>query len=262
MAKRQADPLEAPYKPSRAALRDYYGTRAINASAPQSPLDYTPSGRLKYRMEQDKTPVDPAIKRSISELSVDQQFKDNFKPRTPGFDPVALDPTNSPWRGVYPATAAYAPPAPPQAAAGQPPPAGSPTPLNFNLAESSPYSAAEIAPYAPPAGATPYVPPWRKKETSGYMGSILGDANKWLGKSEPVYSTGQPVPKFHQNFNRFMDKAVPTVAGAVMNSINPILPVLKGAQRAVGGFSDLIDTSATGGSTIKSWLDYVAGRNG
>lgn len=37
---------DAPYQQSRAALRERYGSRAIDARAPQSPLDTTPSGKL------------------------------------------------------------------------------------------------------------------------------------------------------------------------------------------------------------------------
>lgn len=39
---------EAPYQQSRAALRKLYGTRSINASAPQSAADDTPSGRFRF----------------------------------------------------------------------------------------------------------------------------------------------------------------------------------------------------------------------
>lgn len=37
-----------PYQQSRAALRKLYGTRAIDASAPQSKADDTPSGRFQF----------------------------------------------------------------------------------------------------------------------------------------------------------------------------------------------------------------------
>lgn len=43
---------DAPYKQSRAALRRIYGSRSIDASAPQSARDTTPSGRAR-RMEQE-----------------------------------------------------------------------------------------------------------------------------------------------------------------------------------------------------------------
>lgn len=52
------DPLKAPYVASRAALRDAYGTRAIDASAPQSPRDSTPSGRMAYRQERGMSPTE------------------------------------------------------------------------------------------------------------------------------------------------------------------------------------------------------------
>lgn len=45
---------EAGYKLSRAALRDRYGSRAIDASAPQSAQDQTPSGRQKFLEQQNR----------------------------------------------------------------------------------------------------------------------------------------------------------------------------------------------------------------
>lgn len=41
------NPTEAPYKPSRGALRRYFGEPIIDGSAPQSSLDTTPSGRAR-----------------------------------------------------------------------------------------------------------------------------------------------------------------------------------------------------------------------
>lgn len=42
-----ATKYEAPYQQSRSALRRLYGSRSINASAPQSAMDDTPSGRQR-----------------------------------------------------------------------------------------------------------------------------------------------------------------------------------------------------------------------
>lgn len=46
----------APYKLSRAALRKKYGARSIDASAPQSSRDTTPSGRAAFLMDRGATP--------------------------------------------------------------------------------------------------------------------------------------------------------------------------------------------------------------
>lgn len=72
------DPPED-YQLSRAALRDRYGSRAINASAPQSAQDTTPSGRAKYLEQQGQTPVQ-------AEAQVQQEFKQRFP--QPAIQPV------------------------------------------------------------------------------------------------------------------------------------------------------------------------------
>jgi hypothetical protein len=59
------------YKLSRAALRNRYGTRSIDASAPQSSRDFTPSGRTAYLQQQGATPAG-AIQQQ------QQEFKANF----------------------------------------------------------------------------------------------------------------------------------------------------------------------------------------
>lgn len=65
-----SDPPED-YQQSRAALRERYGTRAIDARAPQSPLDTTPSGRARYLEQSGATPVE-------AEAQVQREFSQRF----------------------------------------------------------------------------------------------------------------------------------------------------------------------------------------
>lgn len=82
-----SDPPED-YQQSRAALRERYGTRAIDASAPQSSRDYTPSGRQKY-LEQEAarqriTPAQVAAPDQIpiqAKQQVVEDFKEQFRPK-------------------------------------------------------------------------------------------------------------------------------------------------------------------------------------
>lgn len=62
----------APYKQSRAALRDIYGPRAITSGG-QSPHDFTPSGRRAYLEERMGN-------REVDER-MDQQWRSQFQPR-------------------------------------------------------------------------------------------------------------------------------------------------------------------------------------
>lgn len=73
-----SDPPED-YQQSRAALRERYGTRRIDASAPQSARDTTPSGRAKYLKQSGKTPVE-------AEAQLQQEFKQQFP--QPAIQPV------------------------------------------------------------------------------------------------------------------------------------------------------------------------------
>lgn len=182
---------DAPYKQSRSVLRQIYGSRAIDGSAPQSSRDFTPSGRLRYREQQ-------GMREDEAELEVEKDFQrmGKFQPRPVGFAPY-MDP--SPWRGVSavgPATAIpeaamrpmqYAMPA----ESGMLPSMGLPTapptatPLAFNLSEPSTLPASTVAQFAPPGmpavtGPQAYTPPWRRKQNTGYMGSILAPASRWL----------------------------------------------------------------------------------
>lgn len=164
------DPAEAPYKASRAAFRNAYGARSINASAPQSKQDFTPSGRIRYREK------NLGMKEDEASAWANQDFYDMLRKRMGqptssgtqvnlGFGTGTAAPI---MEGVnYPANTFQ-------------PAAAQPTPLAFNLSEPSPYAAADVAQYAPPSTGAAFVPSWKRKPNQGYMGSILADASKWL----------------------------------------------------------------------------------
>lgn len=79
---------DSPYAQSRAALRQIYGSRSIDASAPQSARDSTPSGRRAFLEQSGRTPVE-------AEREATAEFKDNFQPRlftNPVPDPVVMNP--------------------------------------------------------------------------------------------------------------------------------------------------------------------------
>lgn len=205
---RTRDPEEAPYKPSRAALRNYYGTRRIDGRAPQSARDSTPSGRIKYlEQSQGYTPEE-------ADFADQANFENKFRPRPAGFERPQDRPI-SPWAGVTPIQPSLADqvqqdrqdptrqrmyyPTPydiPGASKGgigwsrgstpTVTPTTTPTPLAFNLSEPSTLPASTLSQFAPPGAPAlnapqAYVPPWRKKQQNGgYMGSILGGPSKWL----------------------------------------------------------------------------------
>lgn len=82
-----SDPPED-YQQSRAALRDRYGSRQIDARAPQSALDYTPSGRQKFlEQEAARRNITPAQVAAPDEVAVQakkqvgEEFKDQFRPK-------------------------------------------------------------------------------------------------------------------------------------------------------------------------------------
>lgn len=66
---------QPPYRLSRAALRNKYGSRAIDASSKQSALDDTPSGRAK-RLEQSGYNPDQA------KAQDNEDWADKFTPQT------------------------------------------------------------------------------------------------------------------------------------------------------------------------------------
>lgn len=72
-------PQDAPYKLSRAALRERYGSRSINASAPQSAQDQTPSGRQKYLTQQNqRSGMGPEAAANAATASRNQEWNAAF----------------------------------------------------------------------------------------------------------------------------------------------------------------------------------------
>lgn len=70
---------EAGYKLSRAALRDRYGSRSINASAPQSAQDQTPSGRQRFLTQQNqKAGFGPEEAANMAAEERDKEFRAAF----------------------------------------------------------------------------------------------------------------------------------------------------------------------------------------
>lgn len=67
------------YKLSRAALREKYGSRSIDASAPQSAQDQTPSGRQKYLEQQNiKVGMKPQIAANAAADDRNQEWNRAF----------------------------------------------------------------------------------------------------------------------------------------------------------------------------------------
>lgn len=82
-----SDPPED-YQQSRAALRERYGTRAIDARAPQSALDTTPSGRQKFlEQEAARRGITPAQVAAPDQTAIQarqqvvEDFRDQFRPK-------------------------------------------------------------------------------------------------------------------------------------------------------------------------------------
>lgn len=214
MVDAEAETVEAPpYRLSRAAMRERYGTRRIDGTAPQSDRDFTPSGRIR-RNEQAGMSTDDATKRGAAEFNAEIYGRrmpyrattdapivpmgsggasafslantgfspanpSDLTPVSPGYvPPVAPPPTPNPIAPSTSATSAFG------ASPGGFVPAAPAnlTPLSFNLSAPSPISASAIAPYLPTnaSGPTASVPPWRKPASPGYMGSIFANTNKWL----------------------------------------------------------------------------------
>lgn len=80
-----SDPPED-YQQSRAALRERYGTRAIDARAKQSPLDTTPSGRSTY-LQQTR-----GLTSERAEEQQAQEFAGKFTPPVNQPGPVVAQP--------------------------------------------------------------------------------------------------------------------------------------------------------------------------
>lgn len=194
-------------KPSRAAIRDRYGSSRIDASAPQSQFDTTPSG-LEARLKQSGRD-DAEVKQGLDEIfkanfgrrlryaptntptelgGAATDFKDRLPNAAAGFTAAANLPTENP----VPINPAYQPVQPPPkvnpwiaplSAFGSAPAAeyDNPTPLSFNLSTPSPLNAASLVPYASPA-VTAYAPPWKRqqKPPGSYMATVLNGADKYL----------------------------------------------------------------------------------
>lgn len=77
MARRSTQ--DVPYQQSRAALRERFGTRAIDASAPQSAKDTTPSGRAKYLEQTELTPKGEPISENEARAMVREEFRGKFR---------------------------------------------------------------------------------------------------------------------------------------------------------------------------------------
>jgi hypothetical protein len=178
---------DAPYQQSRAALRRIYGTRRIDASAPQAAQDGTPSGRERRAVMAGATPAG-AVRKAT------EQFRSEFNPlpavpvgRPMGWSRSIAQQQDTGLPGTIrgdiqsgAVTGSYPVPqyngsvgfsmTPPQ-----------PTPLNYPLTEPSPVGAETLAPYLPTTPKpTGYVPPWRKQQTPGIMSTVLNGAAKWL----------------------------------------------------------------------------------
>lgn len=166
-------------KPSRAAIRDRIGSSRIDASAPPSSQDYTPSARNRRALM--ASAGDPnALKRA--DAYEESSFNNLFQPR-----PLSLiQPMGRPsgWGGLSAQPQGLGTPLP-----GFPPygvitpqtdqPAL--TPLSFNLSTPSPLDAATLAPYSPSGGqARSYTPFFRKSAPASYMDTVLNGAAKWL----------------------------------------------------------------------------------
>lgn len=86
----RANPPEE-YKLSRAAMRDRYGSRSIDARSKQSPLDSTPSGREARVLQAGGTPQEAA-------QFAAEQFQNSFSPRQQVFNqqPIRVSNYNPP----------------------------------------------------------------------------------------------------------------------------------------------------------------------
>lgn len=169
---------DAPYEQSRAALRRIYGARKIDASAPYSKQDSTPSARFARAYDATGS-LDKASEREAA------QFNDQFQPRPfnliqpsgrpAGWNTASVNPQPNQLGNPLPGFPPYGVVTP---QAEQPP---AMTPLSFNLSTPSPLDAASLAAYSPTGSPKSYVPPWRKSAApASYMDSILNGAAKWL----------------------------------------------------------------------------------
>lgn len=158
---RAIDPANAPYKVSRASLRERYGSRAIDASSRQSPFDSTPSGRATFLAEQGGKPLSVGMDRQGTE------FKEAFKFRLG--EEVAPRMLN-------------------RAAIQNAQPVPDPVlPMNQGLAGLSqpmsplglmPETNGDLSEFLPSPG-TPLTNWGLPKAKSGYLGSVIKETSKW-----------------------------------------------------------------------------------
>lgn len=193
---------EAPYEQSRAALRRMYGSRKIDASAPPSMQDTTPSARNRRALMASRGNV------KLADMVEEQGFQSKFQPRPDNFTQPMGRPTawnnikqptgdqvspemiakyqstgikpgffETPYGMVGVTSQAAGPDFGPLTTPSQ---MALPTPLAFNLSTPSPVGASALSRYMPSQSST-YTPPWRKQsQPQGFMASILEGASKWL----------------------------------------------------------------------------------
>lgn len=207
------DATDAPYKQSRAFLREKYGSRVINGSAKLSAKDMTPSAREQRMLE--KKPW--LTKQDVTERVADD-FSRQFQRRTPTPDMPAVPVNGRPsgWanaanpsmatpgmiaadrqlgavNGTYKtpygtvgfATSGSGPRNPyigdetgDRTAEFRQPTA---TPLNYSLSAPSPVGAAALTSYLPTSPKpTGYIPPWKKTPPASYMSTVLNGASKYI----------------------------------------------------------------------------------
>lgn len=175
---------EAPYKLSRAALRERYGSRAITSGG-QSAQDYTPSGRAKYLAEESArtglTPRQIAAPRKEIGLAA-QQVKDEFRA---GFGPQEM---------ITPIAANIPPVGAPQLPQRQigmggatPEDVGTMVQMGAQGTVRTPYGTVTLPATPPaeqlsefmPASVSPLGSFGLPRPKTPYMGGILAGANRW-----------------------------------------------------------------------------------
>lgn len=181
------------YNRSRAALRDKFGSRRIDASAPHSKDDYSPSARAaRLRYE------NPGMSQQLADRRAAQQFRNNFRergmigtgtfgevaPSRSWFDPNAVTQTpygtvtgsnlvKKSWGDTLNRANTPIEIKNPQAAITPQAPG-----LSFDLNAPSLLDAPTLASYMPSRPAQ-YTPPWMKRQ-QGYSSSLLQKASRWL----------------------------------------------------------------------------------
>lgn len=163
----KSDPQNAPYKVSRAALRDRYGARSIGGPSRQSPLDSTPSGREARAMQEGATKAEAA-------QYADEQFRASFSPAqqiTTQPNPVTMPPVKR------------------QMFAG-----GLASPEDIGILRNqgaqgtvkTPYGTVTLPPTIPATDMAEFIPPtvsplnnFMLPKPKPYMGSVLQAASRW-----------------------------------------------------------------------------------